>query len=162
MITKVRRWKMVVVGTVGALVVSGLGASAIASATPGWGTERTPTASGVLDGRLKAKSDGVELKTRGDVKVDALVLTYHPGGFSGWHEHPGIVIATVIKGSVARKLGCGRAETFTEGQSFTEVGRHYVSNPSAKEDAVLSITQIYPADFVGVPRIDLPAPICRS
>ena len=137
-----------------------LGLNTMAAATPGFGTERTPTVQGKLKGPQKSKADGIELKTKSDVKVDDFELTYHVGGFSGWHEHPGIVIATVKSGAVERKLGCGPAETFTAGQTFTEVGIHYVSNPSSTDDAVLAITQIYPADWVGPARTDLPPPVC--
>ena len=71
-------------------------------------------------------------------------LTYPPGAYSGWHSHPGIVVAVVKSGTVLRQVGC-RKETFTVGDSFTEVGTHRVSNPETV-DAVLEITQIYPSD----------------
>ena len=55
-------------------------------------------ANGVIDGKLKAKDYGIEFKTKGDVRVLDATLTYPAGTNSGWHEHPGVVIATVISG----------------------------------------------------------------
>ena len=54
---------------------------------------------GQLDGKTKAKNDGIELRTRDDTNVAVFELTYPVGSFSGWHSHPGIVIATVKSGS---------------------------------------------------------------
>jgi hypothetical protein len=51
-------------------------------------------------------------------------------------------------------------ETFGVGESFTEVGPHFVRNPSSTTDAVLSITRIYPTSAT-VGRIDQPEPSCR-
>jgi quercetin dioxygenase-like cupin family protein len=129
-------------------------------ATPGSAPGATPsdTVSGVLGGPTKAKQDKIELKTQVPATVTTFDLTYPPGGFSGWHSHPGIVIAVVKQGSVIRQTGCTR-QTFPVGQSFTEVGPHYVSNASATDPAVLSITRIYPTSAT-VSRIDEPAPTC--
>jgi hypothetical protein len=135
---------------------SALCLSTVAAATPSSGTARTLGVQGVLPGPQKSEADGIEFKTNVNVKVDDFELTYAAGGFSGWHKHPGIVIATVKSGSVVRKLGCASGETFTVGQTFTEVGIHHVSS---RKGAVLSITQIYPVSSASA-RIDLPAPVC--
>jgi quercetin dioxygenase-like cupin family protein len=91
--------------------------------------------------------------------VTTFDLTYKPGAYSGWHSHPGIVIAVVQSGTVTRQVGC-RTETFTAGQSFTETAPHNVSNLGT-EDAVLSITRIYPTSAT-VSRIEANPPVCRS
>ena len=54
---------------------------------------------GQLDGKTKAKNDGIELHTRDDTNIAVFELTYPIGSSSGWHSHPGIVIATVKSGS---------------------------------------------------------------
>jgi hypothetical protein len=75
------------------------------------------------------------------------------------------VIATVKSGSVKRQVGC-TVQTFTAGDSFTEVEPHFVSNvytDPAQPDAVpavLEITQLYPGDDPTVRRFDAPAPAC--
>src|SRR5437660_4262924 len=46
-----------------------------------------------------------------DVIVQA--ITYQPGGFSGWHHHPGVVIAAVKSGQITRwRADCSK-QTFT-------------------------------------------------
>jgi len=141
--------------------LSGLAAST-ASATPATGSVTTnpstpPTA--LLAGPLKAKADGVSLKINDDATVRYFDLTYGPGATSGWHKHPGIVLAVVKSGTVTRKSKCERTETFTAGQAFTEVGAHFVRNPGT-EPAVLGITQILPADAPAF-RVDIERPKCH-
>jgi quercetin dioxygenase-like cupin family protein len=107
-----------------------------------------PTASvpviGTIDGRTQIRQNGIELKTKSSTKVATFTLTYSPGAYSGWHSHPGIVVAVVKSGTVLRQVGC-RTEKFGVDDAFTEVGTHQVSNRGSV-DAVLEITQIYPAD----------------
>jgi len=165
----------VVFGAVMALVASGaIGPAAMA--TPASGPPSFPdlpatfrttppgTVTGILDGPTKAKNDGIELKVKGDVDVASFELNYPIGSFSGWHSHPGIVIANVRSGAVWRQVGC-TATRFSAGEAFTEVAPHYVSNvyTIATQDgavpAVLEITQIYPKGET-VLRQDQPAPRC--
>ena len=93
-------------------------------------------------------------------------LNYPLGSFSGWHKHPGIVIAVVRSGAVWRQVGC-TATKFSQGESFTEVAPHYVKNfyENSKKDgakpAVLEITQLYPTGTDPTRlRIDQEAPRC--
>ena len=136
-----------------ALAASGL-AGSTALATPGAGTVTdpappTPIPKYSFDRPVRAHADGIKLKTADDAVVRMFTLTYKSGGYSGWHKHPGIVLAVVQSGTVKRKLPCQHAETFKAGQAFTEVGRHYVYNADqtpkgAGTPAVLKITQIAP------------------
>jgi quercetin dioxygenase-like cupin family protein len=51
-------------------------------------------------------------------------LTFQPGGYSGWHHHPGLVVVVVKSGQITRfKRDCSK-QTFTAGQSFVEMGEH--------------------------------------
>jgi hypothetical protein len=154
------------------LALSGLAAST-ASATPAEGPPTTTNPSPVpppatLDGPLTAKSDGIKLKIGRDAIVRNFTLTYPIGASSGWHSHPGIVLAVVKSGTVVRKLPCEKSEVFTAGEAFTEAGPHFVRNyykdssdPDAKP-ADLIITQLLPA---GTPsnqfRGDEPKPKCH-
>ncbi|WP_115789790.1 cupin domain-containing protein [Arthrobacter silvisoli] len=141
------------------IAVALLSTSSIAVATPGSGTTAGPAVIGTIEGSQKTEQDQIEFKSKGDLAVLDFELTYAAGAYSGWHKHPGIVIATVKSGSVTRQLGC-TTQTFVAGDTFTEVGPHFVSNPSTTTPAVLSITQIVPADQLNARRIDLPAPSC--
>jgi len=151
---------LVVCGAVGAL-----GLTSRAAATPATPPPTNPTAGpsviGVLDGPSKAKNDGIELKVKGDTAVRVFTLTYPAGSTSGWHSHPGVVVATVEAGTVRRQIGC-KADTFSVGDTFTEADPHQVTNVGGVP-AVLRITQLFPAsvELSGL-RIDQPAPTCRG
>jgi hypothetical protein len=165
------RLKPAILVTTSAVLLGCLSVGSTALATPPAAppltpiTDPNPPIMGLLDGKTKAKNDGIEFKTRGDTNIAVFELTYPIGSFSGWHSHPGIVIATVKSGSVKRQVGC-TVQTFTAGDSFTEVEPHFVSNvytDPAQPDAapaVLEITQLYPGDDPTVRRFDAPAPAC--
>jgi quercetin dioxygenase-like cupin family protein len=142
---------------VGGVYVSSAGATPPSTDPP----EATGLVSGALDDSsrhmLRVVQDRVELKVKQPTSVATSTLTYEPGEFSGWHSHPGIVIAVVKSGTVTRQAGC-ETETFTAGQAFTEVGPHFVSNPG-DVDAVLSITRIYPTSET-VARHEEEPPVC--
>jgi quercetin dioxygenase-like cupin family protein len=50
--------------------------------------------------------------------VQDLVLA--PGGYSGWHHHPGVLLITVSEGVIDWYDGDCNKTTYTAGQSFTE------------------------------------------
>ncbi len=144
-------------------------AGATPTATPGPTPTLTPApaVSGTLDdsGRriLRITQDGVDLRVRGETTVLTTELVYAPGQESGWHTHPGIVVAVVSEGSVVRQTPDRRgrcvSETFEEGDAFYEVGPHFVSNPD-DEPALLRITRIYPSDMPEG-RVTLDEPPCE-
>ncbi len=154
----------VLAGTaVAVLITSGLVASDAAatpaSVPPPAATPLAPLAT--LDGPVRARADGISLRTQDDALVRSVTLTYGPHTFSGWHEHPGIVLAVVQSGTVQRRLPCGEPQSFTAGQAFTEVGPHFVANVTDM-DAVLVVTQIMPGDTATDEfRHDLPEPSKR-
>src|SRR2546428_7560796 len=84
---------------VGAAVFGVFAGVALGSA--GVGFVPTNLATGNLNNDVKWNSDRVKFQTkdRTDVRVQRIDIA--PGGFSGWHHHPGIVIATVASGQVA-------------------------------------------------------------
>jgi quercetin dioxygenase-like cupin family protein len=80
---------------------------------------------------------------------DAIVqtLTYQPGGFSGWHHHPGVVFAVVKSGQITRVKGDCSKQTYTAGQAFVEMGPKdvvYVKNegstPTEIEATIINAT----------------------
>jgi hypothetical protein len=103
-----------------------------------------PIPQGVLDGPGSIHQDGINLVIgKGDATVRSFDLTYPVDSSSGWHMHPGIVIAVVVSGTVSRQLKDCSIATFSAGEAFTEVGPHLVWNPGMAE-AVLRITQVFP------------------
>lgn len=142
-----------------------LASSSGASATPATPAPNNlaagPSVIGTLDGPAKTTHSGIALTVDPDTRVRNFTLTYPAGATSGWHQHPGIVLAVVEQGTVKREVDC-HYELFSVGEAFTEAAPHQVSNPGA-EPAVLKITQLYPASYTDLSKLrdDKPAPKCR-
>ena len=102
-------------------VVTMMALTVAASASTGSGFTGTPQVRGTLPSNVHLKADGVKFQTSGAVDVVAQTITYVPGGYSGWHTHPGVVLVVVESGSVTLQVGCS-IHTYTAGQSFTESG----------------------------------------
>ena len=123
-----------------------LGLATIALATPPSGQHTTPPIVGTLQPAHRIKADGVKFRTRGPVEVSTFTLTLDPGGFTGWHRHPGILFATVQSGAVVRDVGC-KSHTYFAGEVFIEHGNQptgQVRNASATAPAAFSVTQLAP------------------
>ena len=138
--------RVAVVGVAAAL----LGTAAVTLASPPSGQHTTPPVTGTLD-PVRVKADGVKFRATGPMVVTTFELTLEPAGFTGWHTHPGMLIATVQSGAVLRDVGC-ETRRFEAGQSFVEYGTEptgQVRNASVSGPAVFSVTQIAPP---GAPR----------
>ena len=48
----------------------------------------------------RANSDRIKFQTKGPTDVRVATVEIGPGGYSGWHHHPGLVIVTVLSGEV--------------------------------------------------------------
>ena len=136
-----------------ALVTS---AAAVASATPGSGETRVVIARG-----QSAHQFTIQQKKDNDVATNK--NTFEPGGFSGWHSHPGTAVFVIQSGEITKysePVGGGKCSvhTFTAGQVFIEQPKdeENIVN-TGPVDAVLAVT------FFNVPhgfgtRLDKPAP----
>jgi quercetin dioxygenase-like cupin family protein len=91
-----------------------------------------------------------------DFYVQQLVLA--PGGYSGWHTHPGILVGTVVSGSIDFFDETCHKHTIAAGQMFEENNRvHAINNPGST-NAELSI--VYLMKHNAVRRIEADAPAC--
>ena len=125
-------------------------ATTVALATPPSGQHTTPPVTGTLQ-PVDSEPGGVEFETRTPMEVTTSTLTLDPGGFTGWHIHPGVLIATVQAGTVVGEVA-GESRTYSVGESFVVHGDEptgQVRNPSVAQPASVSVTQIAPA---GTPR----------
>jgi len=107
----------------------------------------------------------LELEATQPIDVATQVVTFQPGGFSGWHTHPGPVFFTVKTGTLTVYEGddpsC-RPLIFPEGTGAVEAGTsthiHMVRNETTSIAEAL-VTYLVP---VGTPqarlRTDLPDP----
>ena len=108
-----------------------------------------------------AGSWNVVLQTNGPSDFMVQHSGYAPGGYSGWHSHPGPVLVTVRRGIAtwyeASNSACTPHE-YPQGSAFVEPAGsvHTVQNESATEPLELVTTYIVP---VGVAtRLDQPQP----
>ena len=107
---------------------------------------------------------GLIMKTLDDTDMGVDRLTIAPGGFSGWHAHPGPVFVTVTAGAVDWTDGSDPLCTthhFGTGDSYIEqpYDVHNVRNASMSQGAEVVAITIKPEGFVGPAfRLDRPEP----
>jgi quercetin dioxygenase-like cupin family protein len=132
---------------IAALGVAVVALAGVALATPSSGFTTNVLARG-LAGPLHAKHDGIRLATRHGVSADVAVatVTIAPGGSSGWHHHPGIVVVVVQSGTVTFYDAKCRPEVHPAGTTFLETSDSPgLAKNNGAETAVVEATFIVPA-----------------
>src|ERR671917_1388491 len=86
---------------------------AAASATPGSGVSGTVLGKGTSHDTIEVRNDG-----QTDIVVRHIVI--EPGGSTGWHYHPGELIAVVHKGTLTRTLEDCSVQVTSAGQALAE------------------------------------------
>ncbi|HUE70475.1 MAG TPA: cupin domain-containing protein [Pirellulaceae bacterium] len=157
-----RTWKVTLAGACVACAL-GLIAWRVAWATPGSGTTSTglsgPVVLDEIDTTAETDDWEVEFKTRGLSDVYVTHIKVVPGGFSGWHLHPGPSIISV-KAGTATFYQADDPETpnvYPAGSGFVEdAGRAHILQNEGDIDLEIVVVQIVP---LGAPRrIEAPAP----
>jgi quercetin dioxygenase-like cupin family protein len=156
------KWKRMLAGV---LVACAFGAVALrfAWATPGQGATTTPIAGPTILDEIDTKSETgdheVEFKTKGLSDVYVSHIRVVPGGFSGWHFHPGPSIVSVKSGTATFYQADDPAtpHDVPAGTGFVEdAGRVHILVNEGDTDLEIVVVQIVP---LGAPRrIDAPAP----
>jgi len=128
------------------------GAATPPSPPPGFTSQKLAQGTYASDGTLPIKQG---------LDIVVAKITVAPGGFSGWHSHPGGAIVVVQQGEVTLYTSVGNhcdVTTYTQGQAFVE-------RPGELNNAVNrgSTNYIIFVTFPGVPvggasRIDQPNP----
>ena len=153
----------VIGATVGMVALTAFAHAAYASPPTGFTPTTLATAS--LDRPVRVHSDGVRLRTKEATNVRVQQVVFAPGGSSGWHHHPGIVMVVVASGSVTvwnedcktKMYGPG----LPNGAAFIESGDErglVTSAPGATSYVTYVVPKVNPAVF----RIDDVAPRCAS
>jgi hypothetical protein len=135
--------------------------AATALATTASGFSSVLQSRGPLSGAVHYNTGAVKFQTKGSVDVAHATATFLPGGNSGWHEHPGIVLVTVKEGTVTFYDETCSATIHATGTSFVEAagdGPGLARNESASVTAIVNVTYIVPHG-VGL-RIDTPVAPC--
>ncbi|HSS61692.1 MAG TPA: cupin domain-containing protein [Candidatus Limnocylindrales bacterium] len=133
------------------------------TATPPVGFTAKILAKGTLSQPTEIEALGVQFSTKHATDVYVQQVDISPGGSSGWHEHPGLVVVAVATGAVVVTVGCEAARQFSAGQSFVEppLTPMLVANASSTSPAQNFAAVVVPAGRA--PRIELPgAPDCRD
>jgi quercetin dioxygenase-like cupin family protein len=148
------RMRVALVGLV--TIALGMGAVAAASASVGSGFSSLLIGSGRAD-------DGFNIHQKKGNDVVTTQNTIAPGGFSGWHSHPGVAVIVVQAGQLTlyrERVGGDNctSQTYTAGQVFLE-------RPDDQENAVNkgAVTTVVAVTFFNVPhggsaRIERPNP----
>ena len=156
--------KRAAVATIGVAACGAVAAAALASAPSGFTpTNLVPEAE--IAQRVRVNSDRVKLQTKGPVDVRVQRVDIAPGGRSGWHHHPGVVIVAVEAGTVtyldsncdATSYGAGspNGSVFVEAGDESHEARNLTDQP-----ATLYATFLAPDADPGVFRIEDPLVSC--
>ncbi|MGI5404274.1 cupin domain-containing protein [Streptomyces sp. CA-135486] len=102
-----------------------LTAVAVAAALAGIGGVATASPAHDLTAVTTAEGKFIkphDLRVRNVTDVVEQTLTIKPGGDTGWHVHPGLVVLTVQKGTIVRRNADCTEEVFPQGTSFIKQG----------------------------------------
>ena len=101
-----------------------------------------------------------KLFTSGPTDVIMQDVVYAPGGHTGWHSHPGILVSTVVSGSIEWYDDQCNKHVYNPGDALSEsTATHYVRSVGTV-NAHFMVTYIIAH---GQPRrIDQPAPACAA
>ncbi|MGI8980659.1 MAG: cupin domain-containing protein [Pirellulaceae bacterium] len=160
---RMRKAKLMLAGLVVASAFGGI-AIGIAWATSGSGITSTTLVGPVLFDEIdtKAETDDwkIELKTKGLSDVYVTHIKIVPGGYSGWHSHPGPSIISVKAGTATFYDECDGAVTphhYPAGTGFVEdAGCVHILKNEGNVDLEVIVVQIVP--FGAPRRIDEQAP----
>ena len=135
------------------VVVIGLlvGSAAMSGASPPSGVTPTLIARGTFpEFKVKSTRQGdVDFQAISRAPMDVVVRrhAYAPGGYTGWHSHPGPVLITVTKGELTfyeydggdcNKVVLRAGQTFQPG--YVDSGRgHFVRNESGQDAEDVSV-----------------------
>lgn len=101
-----------------------------------------------------------KLLTSGPSNVIIQDVVYAPGGHTGWHSHPGILVSSVVSGSIEWYDSQCLKHVYNAGDSLTESTQPHFARNVGAVNAHFMVTYIIAR---GQPRrIDQPAPACAA
>ena len=137
------------------------GTAGAALATSGSGTVGAPLAKGTITGKVNVNVGGIRLKLKRPTDATFVTQTWDPGGYSGWHAHPGPVILVVSAGELAIYDEHCRRRVLSAGQGFVEpVNEPMNVRNEGRVRAVAFFTVLTPRG--DPPRVDAPNPRCNT
>ena len=155
------RPRAILIATIALAGVAFFGVTALA--TPGvlFSGSPNPALRGTLTHDIQLNNDRIKFQTKDQTDVAVQTVTIATGGNSGWHYHPGFLLAVVESGSVTLTVGCS-SNTYSVGQTFYETGTTpTIARNASAGQTVVRVTYVVPKG--SVTRIDVPAsqiPVC--
>ena len=147
------------VAVAGAIAASGL---TPAFSSPGSAVTPTTYSTTTLSESVEGNHDRIKFQTKDPTVVRVQKLEFAPGGYTGFHHHPGIVIVSVASGSLNLIDGSDcSVQTKAAGTVFVETSDHS-HNAIAPTGATVYVTYITPASDPPVFRVEEPVPFCAS
>ena len=144
----------VAVAALGTFAAAALGTGALLFTT-------TPLATGSLDNPIQLNNDRIKFQTKDPIIVRVASVAFDPGGSSGWHHHPGFVVATVATGSLTYETSDCNQTTYGPGSVFIESGDEpALATSTGGETGYL--TYVVPKVDPPVFRIDDAPPACAT
>src|SRR5215212_10726159 len=139
-----KRTTLLVTVAVTVLVLLALVVGAALATTPS-GVTATPLTRATL-GKFEAKNKGIEVESvRRSADLAIVKLVIEPGGSTGWHHHPGVVLVSVGSGTVTEYDPQCHKSVYKAGKGFVESNSavHLVRN-EGNVKAVLYPTYLVP------------------
>lgn len=147
-----------------AILALGLQA-APALASPGSGVTAETYVTGKLVGANQQNSDRVKFQTKDNTAVRVQKLVFSPGGYTGWHHHPGIVIVTVLSGTIQMMHSDCSIHEYGPGSPHGSVfveGEQRVHEASSADGATVFATYVAPDANPLVFRVEDQVPFCAQ
>jgi len=120
----------------------------------------TDTVDGSTPNTNQGDNWSVKFKTSGPSDIAVQDVALSTGGFSGWHYHPGLLLATVTEGSIEwYDANCG-VHVYGVGDSFIENNAPHTIRNVAPVRTRLMITYIMPKGAIR--RLESDAPPCAA
>jgi hypothetical protein len=144
-----------------AVVILGIFA-AVAIGSPGSGVSSPPDL--IPKAELEPvhlNSDGMKFQTKGPAAVRVQTLTFQPGGYTGWHHHPGFTLVAVKEGEVTVVDSECNATAHPAGTAFVEYGDEPVEvRNRGSVPATVYASYVAPSASAQVWRLEDPAQPC--
>lgn len=142
-----------------ALATCGLVSPALSST--GAGVTPTNYATASLSEAVQGNHDRIKFQTKGPTVVRVQKLEFAPGGYTGFHHHPGVVIVSIASGSLNLVDTSCATKTYTAGSVFVESEDH-AHQAVSPDGAVVYVTYIVPAADPTSFREEEAVPFCAT
>ena len=148
----------------GTLLLTALGTCGLMSpalGSPGSGVTPTNYVTATLGEDVQGNHDKIKFQTKDPTVVRVQKLEFAPGGYTGFHHHPGVVIVSIASGSLNLVDTSCATETYSAGSVFVESDDH-AHQAVSPNGATVYVTYIVPAGNPPSFREEEQVPFCAT